>query len=507
METELELILEQNFPLGLQSRLITAIKQKQINTIWLGHSSAADTLLILWLRVTNKVEVSKMFNAVYNTMYEQENNMHLVLLDEVDMEYHKDHRNSFVKTCLYKATLLYKEEGVKLPSDYLYNSDLEEFKDDYLDKQELLASYCSDFIEEDLGGSCYMYLKSFEYDLGILETLLLGTKNTHASLSNRLLQMEKIYPPIKTLFVKREQNVYYLINQILQDSEAAFYNDWGVALKEIQEKLKQLVIDLLNKLEQEIFPYKKSDKKKTQKAYPFINLLEPLIATGKIEEVYKFHETLEMREHTTVRRLYMLLIVSEEVTEVFKKQMNNIEDKYKNVKFTLITHTRLFIQEYLYMHVAFFKKVLSAQNLVYSSGDYPAIHWQTTYEDYYEENLYYLKHPLETIDKTIKTHITTSTAPIFISSQKLYRCMYIKLQVYIIHHLSYLPRTSHLNTLYYLALYKGNKDKELRHFYTQLQTEMLEFMQQNPNKEDKNLLLDTAALSILQGFFEAIEVA
>lgn len=506
METEMELLLEQDFSKSLQKRLIAAIKQKLISTIWLGPSIVSDELLILWLRVANKAEALKTFSAAYCSTYLQEKNIYIVLLDKEDMEYHSSMRNPFVKCCLYNATLLYKEEGVKLPSEYLYNDDIEEFKDAYLDKQSLLTTFCNDFIKEKLVGMCYVFLKSFEYDLGILEILLLGTKNTYASLTDRLLIMEKIYPPIKTLFVKKEENSYYLIDQFLKDSEAGLYDDWGIALKEIQEKLKQLVVLLLNKLAEETSRSKKLGKKKTKKAYQFINLLEPLIKTGKIEEVYMFHETLEMQEERTVRRLYMLLIVSEEVTEEFSKQMAAIEEKHKEVKFTLIAHTRIFIQEYLYMHTGFFDKVLSNKNMVYSSGHYPAIHWQTEYGNYFGENLYYLKHPLPTIDKAIKKHIKANTAPVFMSSQKLYRCMNIKLQVYIVHHLHYLPHTNNLNTLYYLALYAGNKDKELMHFYTALQGEMLEFMHNKAKQKDKNLILDTTALRTLQGFFKAVEV-
>lgn len=152
--------------------------------------------------------------------------------------------------------------------------------------------------------------------------------------------------------------------------------------------------------------------------------------------------------------------------------------------------------------------MLDTKRIIYSSGYYPTIHWEKTYssEYDYQENLHYLEHPLSSIDKLIKSRIYEPEAPPFISSKNLYRCIYIKLQVYILFQIHYLPKTTNLDTLYYLALYAGKEDQEFTSLFKELSSSLFDFVIKNKEVKVNNIMLDGDTHRSLQNFFKLLEV-
>src|SRR5690606_16074373 len=123
----------------------------------------------------------------------------------------------------------------------------EEFKEQYIDRHQLLKSYTDDFIKDKLEGSCYLFLKGYEKELETVELLLLGKINEIASLTERWLIIEKVCPLLKSVFVRQDRDTFYLIEQ-QSLSAAGMYDDWGKALKKVQKKIKNIVLQIFNEL-------------------------------------------------------------------------------------------------------------------------------------------------------------------------------------------------------------------------------------------------------------------
>ncbi|XLL71676.1 hypothetical protein QCB52_14370, partial [Myroides odoratimimus] len=90
METKFQLLKEQKFPENLEKKLISSITDKQVTTIWYGRVynlyNVIHNLKVLWLRVKNKEEVTKVFSKEYIKALLEDNNYHIVLLDDNDFE-------------------------------------------------------------------------------------------------------------------------------------------------------------------------------------------------------------------------------------------------------------------------------------------------------------------------------------------------------------------------------------------------------------------------------------
>lgn len=510
MKTNLQILNEQDFPNSLVLKLNTALEQNIIHSIWFGKSYGFEEIDVLWLYVANKESATKVFSAESCNRYAQRNKIIIILLDKEDLEYHKNEGSPFVKLSLYKASLIFNDEDLELPSNHIYSSSIRKFKERYLGKQALLALQCTTFIEEDLEGGSYVYLKSFEYDVGVLETLLLGVKKEENNLTERVLLLETVFPPIRSLFVKNREGNFYIIDRIEKDIEGALYNDWGEALEAIQEKLKNHVVELLNKMERETSYYGKPEKVEDEKTTQFeaIMNLKPLIDSNKVEEIYKFHEAISFQNKNVIRHFYLLALIKEGTEKEVQNIISEINKNQEDIHFVIISHTRFYLQRHLYTHKAFFKDLLDTKEIIYSSGYYPTIHWEKTYssEYDYQENLHYLDHPLSSIDKLIKSRIHEPEASPFISSKDLYKCIYIKLQVYILSQIHYLPKTTNLDTLYYLALYAGNEDQEFTNLFKELSSFLFDFVIKNKEVEVNNIMLDEDKQRSLQNFFKLLEV-
>ncbi|MDM1067436.1 hypothetical protein HXZ88_17810, partial [Myroides odoratimimus] len=215
MENKFQLLKEQKFPENLEKKLISSITDKQVTTIWYGgvYDSSYD-LEVFWLRVKDKVEATKVFSKKYTKELLEDNNYHIVLLDDNDFKLQDKAGRAFTQLCLDNTLLLYKDDNTELPRSYCYSSDVERFKQKYIETYNLLSSYSNSMNKDEEFGVSYFYLKFFEYDLGVIETMLFGTINVQCTLTERLLLLERVFPQIKTLFVKKEKNLYYIINAI-----------------------------------------------------------------------------------------------------------------------------------------------------------------------------------------------------------------------------------------------------------------------------------------------------
>lgn len=510
METKFHLLQEHKFPESLESKLISSVTDKQVTTIW--HGRVYDSsygLNVLWLRVKDKTETAKVFSKEYCKALLDDNKLHIALLDDDDFKLQDEIGRTFTKLCLSGTLLLYKDDNVELPNDYCYLSDIERYKLKYIETYSLLSSYSDDFIKEKTSGVSYLYLKFFEHDLGVIETMLFGTPNAQYNLTERLLLLERVFAPIKSLFVKKEESLYFIIDAIDRDPETALYDDWAIALEKIQKKLHAMVIQLLDKFELDARGYKIRPKVKTKKKkeFKYLDKLQPLNILKGVEEIYKFHKTVIFENERTIKHFYLLVLTTEEEADEVQKVVDSLSNKQDNIRFTIIAHTRLFIQEYNFENIHFFEGIIKEENIIYSSGYYPAIHWIDNYDCDYSETAFKLKHSISKINKLIKKNIINPKQEGFMSTNKLHRCLYIKLQMYILFHTNYLPHTTNLNTLIGLALYADNKNApKLSKLFSQLDSSLLIYTQKNTQQKSNNLILDSSAIDFLKQFFDFIDV-
>lgn len=163
METKFQLLQEQKFPENLEKKLISSITDKQVTTIWRGTVfdlyDVIDNFKVLWLRVKDKEEVTKVFSKEYIKALLEDSNYHIVLLDDNDFDLQDKAGRAFTQLCLDNTLLLYKDDNTELPRSYCYSSDVERFKQKYIETYNLLSSYSNSMNKDEEFGVSYFYLK------------------------------------------------------------------------------------------------------------------------------------------------------------------------------------------------------------------------------------------------------------------------------------------------------------------------------------------------------------
>ncbi|MGS4344213.1 hypothetical protein ACKUSY_01185 [Myroides odoratus] len=507
MTTNWQSLSQQDFSQDLLQKIETCIMNNNLYTLWFGFIWESSTLRGLWMYVKNKTQTEVLFTSTYKKNVLEEEQILLLLLDDADMEEHARIGNSLFKTSLTHNRILYQTGNAPQPK--LFYKPLGGFIALYQDKYTLLSSYCTDFMERDCRSSSLAFLKSFSHDFDVLELVLLGTKNTTATLTTRLLILEQIIPKMKTLLVKREAAVYYVLNDMAQATEEMEHDMWGFALRRVQKKLHHLVMGVLTQVDEQttcMRPKRQVRKKKSQ-PFQYQEQLLPLLETNQVEEIYRFHEILYLQQNQQQKQVFLLVLTKENPSKALKKIIMSIEARQEEVRFTLLAHTRLYIQDYVYEFSAFFKKILQPKNRIFASDYYPQIHWYKSYmQDYSDFAQPYQDH-LDQVNRTIRQDFKTPPPHMFITTHQLHLCLTTKLHLYLLHHLHYLPHTKNLNTLVNLTLYA--KDKEASSFkahYDQLHPLVFAYTVQHKRKKKYNLVLDPTIVQHLQSFFSMIEV-
>lgn len=194
METKIELFKKVDFNKKLQNTLETLVNQKLLRIAWYGYTVGNEQIKIVWLYVKNKSEAVTFFSGQTAEMFFTNQEMLVIFLDEDDVAKHKKMSSPFIHLNLRNAEVLYTDDETEMPSDYYFWEYFKKFKEQYIERQQLTKSYTDAFIKDELEGSCYLFLKGYQKELETVELLLLGTINETASLTERLLIMEKICP-------------------------------------------------------------------------------------------------------------------------------------------------------------------------------------------------------------------------------------------------------------------------------------------------------------------------
>lgn len=490
-----------SFSSDLVQKVNNCIAENQCYLIWFSSARESTQLRVLWLFVSNKTKTAVHFSSAYSKTLYNEYNVLLLLLDEQDLTAHHTYGNTIFKTTLTQDCVIYQKAGHPYP--HIVYQPFESFIALYREKQALLTRYCLDFVASKINGSTLAYLKALEYNFEVLELLLLGVKNTKDTFTTRLLILERLIPQMKTLFVKYKNQTYYIIEHLGAD------DTWIPALQKIQQKLQVIVLDVLAQIDRKtsLITPKTTSKKKNTSSLKYKEKLAPLLETNQIEEIYQFHETLYLKDNKQIRQCYLLVLIKKNKGNKLQQIMEELATKDAEFHFTILLHTRAYIQNNTDLVADFFKAILKSNKRIYSSDYYPQIHWP---KDCYLSDQDYpslWKKSLEKTNKMIQTDLQKPTGALFISTYQLHQCLVSKLQRYIFHHLHYLPQTVHLDTLLQLALYAQNKEaKTLNSLYGQLRPLLFIYTAKKKEEKKYNLVLDPPLVDCLQQFFSTIEV-
>lgn len=507
MTTNWQGISQQDFSQDLLQKLGTCMTDNNIYTLWLGAIWESSSLRGLWMYVKDKNKTEAVFSAVYKKTVINEERILLVVLDDTDFAQQTKMGHILFKTSLITSHIIYQTTDI--PQVKPSYKPLGPYIALYQDKHAFLASYCNDFVTQNYRGSSLAFLKSFTYNLDVLEMVLLGIKNTTDTLTHRLLILEQIVPKMKTLFVKREAHVYYMLNDLAQDVEDVDYTIWNEALLRVQKKLYHLVLNLLEQLDgQTAFIQPQRQIRKTKcKPFKYKEKLLPLLETNQVEEIYQFHEMLYLQQQQQYKQVFLLVITKDNPSKALKKIIAHIEATQEEIGFTLLVHTRFYIQDCVYEFSDFFKKALQPKNRIYASDYYPQIHWYKSYMHDYSPFMQRYEGHLKQVNQTIQQDFKVSQAHTFITTHQLHLCLTTKLHLYLLHHLHYLPHTKNLITLVNLTLYA--KDKEAAPFkalYDTLHPLVFAYTIQHKEKKKYKLVLDPFTIKHLQSFFSTLEV-
>lgn len=502
MKTDTELFKKTNLPNKIKNWLKNLVGQKQLYTAWYGNAYDCKELKILWLYVKDMKTAKRLSSDEYGAVNSLGNDLLVVLLDDRDFKRHEKIGSPFVKFNLRKADLLYSDGETAMPKDHYCSYNFGKFGNKYKYNQKLTRSYTDKFVKEQLEGSYELFIKSFGNDLEVMELLLLGTVNKKASVTERFLIAEKVRPAFKSVFVKQDTKCYYLMEQ-LAFYDSGVYDDWGKALRKVQIKIKNMVLQLIDEL--------KTSFKDSQRQAPvcvndfeFSDYLRFVTVNEEVEEIYCFHETVTYKQDKAVRCFYLLVIVDGEVSKQLQNIMNAAEKGTEEVQFVIIAHNRFYIQEHIGLQQGFYKKVWKDKNRIYSSGYYPSIHWRNSWYADLSQSEGLLRNSSDDSEFIVNNTIRAAQNSLEISSKILRRCIHNLLQINVLYYTDYVPHTTNINTLIQMVRYAGENSEEFDRLVKNIKPVILLFDEDKDKQKKKTIRLEREMLKHVQDFFKII---
>ncbi len=505
MKTDTELFKKTDFPNKIKNWLKNLADQKQLYTAWYGNAYNNKEFKILWLYVKDKKTAKSLSSDGYGTINGFGNDLLVVLLDDRDFKRHEKIRSPFVKFNLTKTNLLYSDDENEMPKDHYCSFNFDKFTNKYKNNQKLTRSYTDEFVKEQLEGSYELFIKSFGNDLEVLELLLLGTVNKKASLTDRFLIAEKVLPAFRSVFVKQDKKRFYLLEQ-LSFYDAGVYDDWGKALKKVQIKIKNIVLQLMYELKTSFTDSQHHGSVRVND-FEFSDYLKSLTVKEEVQEIYCFHETITYKHEKQLRCFYLLVIVDGEVSQKLQTIFDNTDKGRDEVQFVIIAHNRFYIQEHIGLQQGFYKKVCKQKNRIYTSGYHPSIHWRKSWYADLTQSEGLLRNSSDDSEFIVNNSILTAQNSLEISSKILRRCVHNLLQINVLYYTDYVPHTININTLIQMVRYAGENSEEFDRLVINLQPVILLFDEDKDKQKKKTIRLEGEMLKHVQDFFKIISFA
>ena len=307
--------------------------------------------------------------------------------------------NPFFAWYCQKSAVIYKNPSAK----ECQNTDWPSFKKRFKkyssryshDRENLLAAV-NRFQELDsLTGLFASYLSVFEYDIRHLEMLYPGSSFDSETLHQRIKKLILCIPEIESLFVPKNGNEYYLIfelekaNDFAEDGDEIRLNDKLMdSFSQAEAKLHKMVLSRLSELKSLIklgFP-KQPLIDKSELALVDDQVAEisaQIVTIHPVEEIYIFHQVQPSQQTTCFLLLIGESLGTENLNRIQQSVNSRFEGKYSVV---LIGHSRSWIQTNLFYQQAFFRKIMTPENLRFQSHpNHPSIHWENPFSSVYPD--------------------------------------------------------------------------------------------------------------------------
>lgn len=459
--------------------------------------------------------------------------------------------NPFILAYCKPSALMYANkdyEGhllVNLAKNKKHLKKYKAYKEQFYHDHDILKAQISPMVDADCSSAVLLHYENLlNHDLDCLESLYKGIPTRHQTLNERMMALVQYAPQIQKYFVKKTANSFHLIDLIEKAKEASveaecFFGSEHYQAFEIAEAAVFHMVenrfhelkpnpreggDLVNPnstphsqdyLCRDLVNYKRvtpSDfldtivKRKLYRGAPRAcpqntNLHQAITTIQKTktpEEIYLFHHSV----YGNTQTCYLLLIGNGFGNQLLKGLTAKIKAQTgNNMEFVLIAHSRTWIQEWLYAHQDFFKKIIKEENRIFTTSPYhPTPHWEHPYTPDYPDLKLYHSRTVQVFDQFLlmadsHTDNLQGVANLF----SLFFQTFCK--TYLFATLSYYPNNLHIWALWQLCLYANPNLKHYEYLFNQLDIPFFNFLDQYrtiqltypfKHKRKTNILIDIA---------------
>ncbi|KIA90500.1 hypothetical protein [Kaistella jeonii] len=381
--------------------------------------------------------------------------------------------NPFASCYCHSDYLIYGDKAETGTLQKIWKKNIVAYKDRFYHDHDLLLTQVHQCkTHESVMGAFLGYVSVYELDLQYLESLYLGSINFEQNLHERIQNLMAYLPILEQMFVKKNAKIFYLIDVLEKskrvDDEFLLNNELYSCICKTEGQLFALVGERFRELkrmtkqqnEMQKLPEKEEENRGKEMLFEALTVVTEM---AEPEEIYHYHTKTE--EHQTV---YYLLVVGESLScELLERVQQSLRDKTANkCCVVLVGHRRSWIQENVYLWQGFFKKIMTADQMVYSSNPYhPGIHWEEPYAANYPDlNLYYraAECSIEQFNVLKKNRAENN----YEGLHALFATAFTRiLRIYIYRSLSYMPSYVAPEILWKLCLYSKPALEKLEYLF------------------------------------------
>ena len=388
---------------ALNKKILQLVHELPIAYVFYHSANATEPAHVVIITIELKdVEIVESRKWIHNGCEKNGILFHVIYQGKMDFNYKIG--NPFIARYCQKSAIFYQNPQAKECFDTDWHSFKKKFRkysEQFFHDHDTRLTEANRF---DKLGSCIsvflIYQSIYEYDICYLETLYIGRNFNSDSLHQRIKHLARFIPCIEGLFVKKNENEYYLISQLERGIAAAEeadelcinYELYG-SIKEIEAKLYEMVSARLTEHKKRIksgLP-KQIDcvvPKSSAEEAELSPIITQLLKIKPVEEIYLFHKN----QSSQLTTYYLLLIGDGLGTEILNRMQQSVMAKLGGkCVVILIGHSRFWIQTNLFIHQSFFQKIMKPENIVFRSHqNHSPIHWESPYTpDYPDQDYYY----------------------------------------------------------------------------------------------------------------------
>lgn len=368
-----------------------------------------------------------------------------------------------------------------------YKKRLNLFENNFYHDHDLHKWQIKNLISEGSSNCVFTsYCRLIEYNLQCLEELYLGNKSSSTVVDERINKLIKYIPAVQKYFVKTSKGGYYLTDLFKQakeasiDEESLYRNEMFQAVEKAEESVYGLIGERLNELRKliknEYAEYQEILPQTVYKDKVLDIAVQTILEAVEAEQIYLYNQVTNYSRTT----YYLLLITEGASNEKLKSIINCIKNRTEgNSTFVLISHSRYWIQNNLYESQSFFEKIITENNLIYSSNKYhPDFHWESPHRPYHGDlHFFYKSVEQSAIQFSV---IASNNNGNYCGLTSVFSLFFMSFcRTYIFTKTYYMPNYLSSNTLWELCVYADTDMRKHNYFIEQFWTNFFPFLDRN----------------------------